>query len=77
MTGILASADANPVVAGLKDGLLANQLKAVAVTIVLSVVATTIIAFLVKFTIGLRPSAETESGGLDIAEHGEEGYLLD
>ncbi|MBN8710503.1 MAG: ammonium transporter [Verrucomicrobia bacterium] len=77
MTGILASADANPVVAGLKDGLLMNQLKAVVVTIVLSVVATTIIAFLVKFTIGLRPSTEVESGGLDIAEHGEEGYLLD
>jgi Amt family ammonium transporter len=77
MTGLLADESANSVVAGLKEGLLMNQFKAVAITIVLSVVATTIIALIVKFTIGLRPSVETETQGLDITEHGEEGYLLD
>jgi Amt family ammonium transporter len=74
MTGILASPEANPIVAGLKDGLFGAQLKAIALTLVLSVVATTIIAYIVKFTIGLRVSEETETIGLDLAEHGEEGY---
>ena len=74
LTGVLASADANPAVAGLKEGLLGNQLKAVALTIVWSTVATVIIAFLVKAVLGLRPSEENETVGLDLAEHGEEGY---
>ena len=52
-----------------------NTLKAVVLTIVWSVVATAVIAFIVKAVIGLRPSAETESNGLDVAEHGEEGYI--
>jgi Amt family ammonium transporter len=74
LTGVLASSDANGVVAGLKEGLLMNQLKAVALTIVWSVVATAVIAFIVKAVIGLRPSAEVETVGLDLSEHGEEGY---
>jgi Amt family ammonium transporter len=74
MTGLLASAEANPIVKDLQQGLLMNQFKAIAVTLTLSVVATTIIAFIVKATIGLRVSEETETIGLDLAEHGEEGY---
>lgn len=54
--------------------LVVAQAEAVAITIVLAVVGTTIIALLVKFTIGLRPSVEAEQQGLDIADHGEEGY---
>ena len=77
LTGIFASSEANAVVEGLKDGLLMNQIKASVLTIVLSVVATAIIAYIVKFTIGLRASEESESTGLDTAEHGEEGYLFD
>ncbi len=42
----------------------------------LSVVMTAIIAFIVKALIGLRPTPEVESAGLDITEHGEEGYIL-
>ena len=78
LTGVFASPEANGVLESmnLMDGLLVNQLKAVALTIVLSVVATTIIAFLIKFTIGLRPSTEEESQGLDTSNHGEEGYIL-
>jgi Amt family ammonium transporter len=30
---------------------------------------------LVKALIGLRPTAEAESQGLDITDHGEEGYI--
>jgi Amt family ammonium transporter len=39
------------------------------------VVATAIIAYIVKAVIGLRPSEEAERQGLDISEHGEEGYV--
>jgi Amt family ammonium transporter len=41
-------------------------------TIVWSVVATAVIAFIVKAVIGLRPSNEVETVGLDLSEHGEE-----
>ena len=40
----------------------------------LSVIATTIIALIVKAVVGLRPSEEVETIGLDLTEHGEEGY---
>ncbi|MEK7781474.1 MAG: ammonium transporter [Verrucomicrobiota bacterium] len=74
LTGVLATNDVNSVVGPLKEGLLMNQLKAVVLTIVWSVVATTIIAFIVKAVVGLRPTEENETVGLDLAEHGEEGY---
>jgi Amt family ammonium transporter len=75
LTGVFADEKANSVVAGLKQGLLMNQLKAVAITILWSVVATAIIAYIVKAVIGLRPTEEVERQGLDISEHGEEGYV--
>jgi len=76
LTGVFADERANSVVGGLKDGLLIEQFKAIGVTIVWSVVATAIIAFIVKAVIGLRPNSEVESAGLDISEHGEDGYIL-
>lgn len=75
LTGVFASEKANSVVGGLKEGLLVAQLQSVVLTIVWSVVATAIIAYIVKATIGLRPTAEVERQGLDINEHGEEGYV--
>ncbi|MGL4398440.1 MAG: ammonium transporter [Luteolibacter sp.] len=74
LTGIFADEKVNSVLGSLKDGLLVEQLKAVVLTIVWSVVATVIIAYIVKAVIGLRPSAEVEEVGLDLAEHGEQGY---
>jgi Amt family ammonium transporter len=74
MTGILATPDANPLVAGVADGLLMNQIKAVLVTLVLSVVASGIIALVVRAVLGLRPNEDIETAGLDLTEHGEEGY---
>ncbi|MDG2522464.1 ammonium transporter [Caulobacter segnis] len=50
------------------------QLKGVGVTIVWSAIASAIVFFLIKFTIGLRAAPETEEEGLDIAEHGERAY---
>jgi Amt family ammonium transporter len=74
LTGILADEKVNSVVSGVKQGLVFSQIKAILLTILLSVVATTIIAFIVKAIVGLRPSEEVETAGLDLAEHGEEGY---
>jgi Amt family ammonium transporter len=74
LTGIFADEKANAIVGPLKEGLLMNQLKAVGLTIVWSVVATAVIALVVKMVLGLRPDAETENAGLDLAEHGEGGY---
>jgi Amt family ammonium transporter len=53
-----------------------EQLKAIGLTLVLAVFGTAIIGFLVKATVGLRPSAEIETTGLDLADHGEEGYHI-
>jgi Amt family ammonium transporter len=75
LTGVLATTEANPGIADIMDGLLFSQLKAVAVTLVWSIVATTVIAFLIKAVIGLRPTPEVERQGLDVSEHGEEGYI--
>jgi Amt family ammonium transporter len=57
-----------------KGGLWVEQLKAMGITIVLSVVATVVIAYVVKAVVGLRPTEDDETQGLDLADHGEEGY---
>lgn len=75
LTGVLATDTVNPGIADLLPGLLGAQIKAVVITIVWSVIATAIIAYAIKYTIGLRPSPEVERGGMDINEHGEEGYI--
>jgi Amt family ammonium transporter len=74
LTGVLATDTVNPAVTSLKNGLLMNQFKAIFVTLILSVVGTAVIALIVKAVLGLRPDEEVESVGLDLAEHGEEGY---
>jgi Amt family ammonium transporter len=76
LTGVFADASVNPVVESLKGGLLMAQIQSVIVTIILSVVATVLITYVVKSTIGLRPSAEVETAGLDTSDHGEKGYIL-
>jgi Amt family ammonium transporter len=82
LTGILATADVNAnLTTNLKD-LLANhtlvieQLKAVGVTLAIAIVGTIIIGFVVKMIVGLRPTAEGETTGLDLTDHNEEGYIL-
>ncbi len=57
-------------------GLWVAQAKAIGITLVLAVVGTVIIAFIVKAVVGLRPTPEAEQQGLDITDHGEEGYIL-
>ncbi|KAB2671739.1 MAG: ammonium transporter [Verrucomicrobia bacterium] len=88
ITGVLANADVNSnltaangyaksngldkLVAG--GGLWIEQLKAMGVTILLSVVGTVVIAYIVKAVVGLRATEDVENQGLDVAEHGEEAY---
>jgi Amt family ammonium transporter len=51
-----------------------EQIKAIGLTLVLAIAGTTVIAFIVKALIGLRPTEDVENIGLDLAEHEEEGY---
>ena len=88
MTGMLARNSVNANLAtNLKDAaghplvtdhcfqpLVLEQLKAVGITLILAIVGTVVIAYITKALVGLRPSEEVEISGLDIAEHGEEGY---
>jgi Amt family ammonium transporter len=53
------------------------QLSAIGVTLALAVVATLVIAFILKAVIGLRPTVEGEQEGLDLTDHGEEGYIYE
>jgi ammonium transporter, Amt family len=81
LTGLLATPDANPnLLLNLKDvvgsTLWLEQLKAMGLTLVLSIVGTAVLGYALKVTIGLRPSAESEEAGLDVSDHGERGYHL-
>jgi ammonium transporter, Amt family len=79
VTGFLATAEVNGNLnLNLKDivghTLWIEQLKAIGLTIALAVVMTTILAFVVKVIVGLRPAHDEELQGLDFIDHGESGY---
>jgi len=59
-----------------KGTLWIEQLKAIGITLALSVIGTVVIAYIVKAVIGLRPTPEAEQQGLDLTDHNEEGYIL-
>lgn len=86
LTGIFASSAINPI---LKDGQgntlslgliqgnyhqVLNQLVGIAIAWVLAIVGTLMILKFVDVVVGLRVSAEEEIEGLDLSQHGEEGY---
>ncbi len=87
LTGFLATASVNGNLTGApatknglaglvtNGGLWMAQLKAMGLTLVLAIVASVVIAYVVKSIVGLRPTEEVERQGLDINEHGEEGYV--
>ncbi len=83
MTGMFARQAANPNLATnlskyVTDKIfqpqLIEQLKTVGVTLLLVFVGTIVCAYITKLLVGLRVSEEVEMSGLDIPEHGEEGY---
>ena len=83
LTGVLARNSVNANLATNLKGyvtdsplqpLVFEQLKAIGVTLLLAISGTIVIAYIVKAVVGLRPSEDVESVGLDLAEHEEEGY---
>ncbi len=82
LTGVFASSAVNPAFgAGKATGLLEgnahqvlNQAMGIAIAWGLSIVGTLAILILVDKTIGLRVSEADEREGLDLSQHGEEGY---
>lgn len=82
VTGFFATASVNPNlntnVAGLLGkSLWIEQLKGIGVTLLWTTIGTALIAVLVKAVVGLRPTVEAETEGLDLSEHGEEAYIFD
>ena len=63
---------------GMMEGgsVMTGQLVAVGVTWVFSIVATFIILKVIDGILGLRVSQSDETKGLDLSEHGEEGYIF-
>jgi ammonium transporter, Amt family len=86
LTGIFASSVVNPIFKDAKGNPLPsgaiegnwhqvlNQLVGVAIAWVISIVGTLILLKIVDATIGLRVTTEQEIEGLDLTQHGEEGY---
>jgi Amt family ammonium transporter len=81
LTGFLARTDVNPRLAVHLGGLVGKtlwvqQLEAIVVTMVIAIVGSFIAGALARVFVGLRPTQDMESIGLDLTEHGEEGYIL-
>ncbi len=86
LTGVFASSAVNPIfkdasgralpLSALEGNVhqILNQLVGVAIGWGLAIVGTLILLKLVDLTIGLRISEEQEMQGLDLSQHGEEGY---
>ena len=87
LTGVFASSAINPIFKNAKTGAvlpsgviegnwhqLLNQLAGVAIAWTISIVGTIILLKLVDMTLGLRVTREHEIEGLDVTQHGEEGY---
>ena len=89
LTGVFASQAVNAIYkdsrgnvlpVGLIDGnahQLLNQLVGIGIAWVLAIVGTLIILKVVDVVVGLRVPAEHEIQGLDLSQHGEEGYNLE
>ena len=82
LTGFLATADVNANLTTNLKGIVGNtlwieQLKAIGLTMVLAIVGTTVLAFVIKMVVGLRPTNDEELQGLDFIDHGEAGYHYD
>ena len=89
LTGVFAAKAINPIFknaqgvatgVGLIDGHPAqvlNQLVGVLIAWGLAVVGTLVILKIVDWTVGLRVGEEQEIQGLDLSQHGEEGYNLE
>jgi len=88
LTGVFASSAINPIFkdssgnplpVGVLDGnafQFVNQFVGVAVAWVIALLGSLVILKVVDMTVGLRVSEDQEIQGLDLAQHGEEGYNM-
>ncbi|NOY42243.1 MAG: ammonium transporter [Planctomycetes bacterium] len=82
LTGVFATRACWDIAEGDKLGIveggsvMTGQLVAIAVTWIFSLVATFIILKIIDAVLGLRVDDNNETRGLDISEHGEEGYIF-
>ncbi len=79
LVGVFATSSVNPAVSGLLEGnrdQFISQIKSIGVAAVVSVVGTFIILKVLDALMGLRVSQEEELQGLDLSQHGEEGYIF-
>jgi len=82
LTGVFAASVINPIYGkgvptGGVDGhwsQVLNQLVGVGISWGLSIVGTLVLLFVVDKIVGLRLAPEHEMAGLDLSQHGEEGY---
>jgi len=87
LTGVFASSLINDspingkvVPLGLVDGnpaQILNQATGAAIAITLAAVGTAVILKICDLTLGMRPRHDDEEQGLDLSQHGEEGYILE
>jgi Amt family ammonium transporter len=84
LTGVFATKEVNDLKMGKPMGLLEgdagqlmNQIIASAIAWVIAIVGTLVILFIVKMVCGVRTSEAEETEGLDLSQHGEEGYHLE
>jgi Amt family ammonium transporter len=89
LTGVFASSvinpifkdsQGNPLAAGLLEGnarQVLNQFVGVIIAWILAIVGTLVILKVVDAAVGLRVPGEHEIQGLDLSQHGEEGYILE
>lgn len=88
LTGVFATSAVNPIFkdsagaplpVGLLDGnaaQLVNQLGGIAIAMVVAAVGSIIILKVVDLIVGVRVTVEDEVAGLDVTQHGEEGYEM-
>jgi Amt family ammonium transporter len=82
LTGFLATPEANAnlntnLASIVRHTLWLEQLKAIGLTLALSVVGSAVLALVIKAVLGLRPTTDAEEQGLDLNDHGEAGYHFD
>lgn len=82
LTGVFATLHVNDVrdggPVGLLEGgtVLVNQIVATAITWALAIVVTYVLLKVLDATMGLRVAQDEEIQGLDLSQHGEEGYIF-
>ena len=82
LTGVFATATVTGGASGVLESgvdgltLLRNQLVGVGASALIAIVGTIVLLKIIDVTMGLRVNQESELKGLDVSQHGEEGYIF-